>query len=61
MDGVERVWATIILEHVLFLCKLFVENIIPAEPTPAREAWEFQEKLKHQQLRYWGIEDVDSY
>ena len=34
MDGVERVWATVILEHFLFICKLFVENIIPKVRVP---------------------------
>ena len=34
MDGVERVWATILLEHVLFLCKLLVENVIPKVVPP---------------------------
>eukprot|EP00277_Geminigera_cryophila_P032750 CAMPEP_0173127242 /NCGR_PEP_ID=MMETSP1102-20130122/57666_1 /TAXON_ID=49646 /ORGANISM="Geminigera sp., Strain Caron Lab Isolate" /LENGTH=463 /DNA_ID=CAMNT_0014036805 /DNA_START=42 /DNA_END=1433 /DNA_ORIENTATION=+ len=61
MDGVQRVWATVILEHFLFLCKLFVENIIPKEPISAIATYEQGEDRKRQTLEYWGIEHAADY
>merc|ERR1712205_25013 len=34
IDGVERVWASVILEHLHLLCKLLVENIVPVRKEP---------------------------
>lgn len=61
MDGVERVWATVILEHFLFICKLFVENIIPKEPVAAIDAYNQAEDTKHERLAYWGIDKAEEY
>jgi len=61
MDGVERVWATVILEHFLFLCKLFVENIVPKEPRGAIEAYEKAEDQKRKLLEKWGIDGPEDY
>jgi hypothetical protein len=61
MDGVERVWATVILEHFLFLCKLFVENIVPKEPHGAIDAYQQAEDKKRKLLEKWGIDNPESY
>merc|ERR1712216_786928 len=61
MDSVERVWATVILEHLLFLCKLFVENIVPKEPKGAIDAYQQAEDQKRALLEKWGIDKADEY
>ena len=61
MDGVERVWATVILEHLLFLCKLLVENIVPKEPTAAIDAYQQAQDKKRALLDKCGIDKEDQY
>lgn len=63
IDGVERVWASVILEHLLLLCKLLVENIVPVpkEPKGAIDAYQQAQDKKRALVDKWGIDKADEY
>lgn len=43
------------LEHVLFVAKTFIVNILPEDVPNAKLAWQIAENKKKQQLDRWGI------
>jgi len=57
----DRIWATAILEHLLLLCKLMVETLIPPEAGLARVRWEEAQAKKDRALKRWGIKDPDPH
>ena len=48
-----------ILEHLLFLCKLVVENIVTKEPKGAINAYQQAEDKNRALLEKWGIDKAD--
>jgi hypothetical protein len=42
MTMLQRIWGVILLEHVLFCLKIFVENLIPVDSEDARKEYEFR-------------------
>lgn len=47
--------ATIVLEHVLFVAKTFIVNILPEDVPNAKLSWQIAEGKKKKQLDRWGI------
>ena len=47
--------ATVILEHVLFVIKCFISNILPENVAEAKLEWEVQQDRKKAHLDRWGI------
>mmetsp|Transcript_4557 Transcript_4557/g.13776 ORF Transcript_4557/g.13776 Transcript_4557/m.13776 type:complete len:219 (+) Transcript_4557:1855-2511(+) len=61
LTDLDRIWATAILEHLLLLCKLMVETLIPPEAGLARVRWEEAQAKKDRALKRWGIKDPDPH
>jgi len=55
MTIVESLWATVVLEHVLFVLKCFIANILPEEVADAKLVWQTAENIKGEFLEKWGI------
>uniref|UniRef100_A0A7S0YXI9 Anoctamin transmembrane domain-containing protein n=1 Tax=Hemiselmis tepida TaxID=464990 RepID=A0A7S0YXI9_9CRYP len=51
MTSLQRIWAVIILEHLLFAAKVFLENIIPIDDVRAKREYEKKAGLRERHLR----------
>jgi hypothetical protein len=57
MSLVDRVWLLTILEHVLFIAKVIIENVISDQPEAAIAAHQKRQEIKGQRLEEKGLSE----
>mmetsp|Transcript_26249 Transcript_26249/g.51142 ORF Transcript_26249/g.51142 Transcript_26249/m.51142 type:complete len:693 (+) Transcript_26249:53-2131(+) len=55
LTQLDRLWAVVVLEHVLILAKVVIGSVIPTEPADAILKYEVQQERKSQQLITWDV------
>mmetsp|Transcript_3150 Transcript_3150/g.6350 ORF Transcript_3150/g.6350 Transcript_3150/m.6350 type:complete len:696 (+) Transcript_3150:110-2197(+) len=59
MTLTEGLWSVVILEHLLFIVRIFCINMIPSEPSHARLVWQTQQDRKAKMLEKWDLTEPE--